>query len=274
MKKKSFFISIISALVVSSGIFIYTVVASPVSDPIFDPVTMETCPFALIDNLEFPETSPDDEIISHTGFSFLYNEDHEQSSWVAYLLTSEKTVPESDRKDNFRPDPAVKTGTATNNDYKGSGYDRGHLAPCADMCWSVVAMNESFFYSNMSPQVPSFNRGIWAKLEARVRIWAKEYDSLYIVTGPVLRDGLPVIGKKNKVSVPEYYYKVVLNYTSKEIKGIGFIMPNEKSSQPLQDFAVTIDSVQKFTGINFFYQLSEDQEECAEKTLCIPCWVW
>ena len=267
---------LISALIVGSSIFIYTLMASPtvsVSDPESDWIS-DTCMYILMENLEFPATNPEDEIISHTGYSFLYNEEHEQSSWVAYLLTTEKTKAVIVRKDCFRPDPAVKTGTATTTDYAKTGYDQGHLAPCADMCWSKTAMEESFFFSNMSPQAPSFNRGIWKKLEALVRDWAIEYDSIYIVTGPVLQDGLPVIGKKNKVSVPEYYYKVVLNYKSGEIKGIGFIMRNEKSNQPLQNFAVTIDSVQKFTGIDFFYQLSEAQQECAEKTLCIPCWSW
>jgi endonuclease G len=271
-------ILLISALIVGSSIFIYTLMASPtvsVSDPEIESVPVsDTCMYIFMENLEFPETNPKDEIISHTGYSFLYNEDHEQSSWVAYLLTTERTKAVVKRKDHFRTDPAVKTKTATNDDYLKTGYDKGHLAPCADMCWSFVTMDESFFFSNMSPQAPSFNRGIWENLEELVRDWAIEYDTLYIVTGPVLRDGLPVIGKKNKVSVPEYYYKVVLNYTSGEIKGIGFIMPNEKSNQPLQDFAVTIDSVQKFTGINFFHQLSEAQQECAEKTLCIPCWSW
>ena len=263
-------------LIVGVGICTYTiwVMSSPMPYRADTVLVSDLCHFVSIDNLEIPATQQKEEIILHTGYSFLYNEAHEQAKWVAYLLTAERTTAVVKRKDNFRPDPAVKTGTATVADYKNSGYDRGHLAPCADMCWSQTAMDESFFFSNMSPQVPSFNRGIWAKLEDLVRIWAKEYDTLYIVTWAVLQDGLPTIGQKHKVSVPEYYYKVILNYTSKDIKGIGFILPNKGSSQPLQDFAVTIDSVQNLTGINFFYQLSEAQEECAEKTLCTACWIW
>jgi endonuclease G len=243
--------------------------------------------FVFIEHLEFPATKSGDDIISHIGYSFLYNEAHEQSDWVAYLLTAERTVSVVKRKDHFRADPAVKTGTAVTADYTGSGYDRGHLAPCADMCWSAEAMDESFFFSNMSPQVPNFNQVTWEKLEELVRTWAKEYDTLYIATGPVLRKGLPSIEDmlsqsnkekykaKNRVSVPQYYYKVILCYNSKDIKGIGFIMPNEKGlDQTLQKYAVTIDSVQNFTGINFFHQLSKAQEECAEKTLCLPCWTW
>jgi endonuclease G len=279
MKKKV--ILLISAIIVSS-ICIYAFSdgegassSNPelVSDSILAPVT-DTCIFVFIENLEIPETKPEDEIISHVGYSFLYNESHEQSDWVAYLLTAERATSVVKRKDNFRPDPAVKTGTATNNDYAKTGYDKGHLAPCADMCWSRTVMDESFFFSNMTPQAPSFNRGVWKRLEDLVRTWAFEYDTLYIATGPVLRDGLPVIGKKNKVSVPEYHYKVILHYTSNDIKGIGFILPNEGSNLPLQDFAVTIDSVEIVTGINFFYQLSEAQEKCAESTFSTADWIW
>jgi len=227
--------------------------------------------YLQIDNLEIPFTKEGDEIISHTGFSLLYNEAHEQADWVAYLHTKEKTKAVVERKDHFRTDPAVKTGSATDKDYTGSGYDRGHLAPAADMLWSFQSMDDSFFYSNMSPQSPSFNRGVWSRLETLVRNWAIEYDSIYVVTGPVLRAGLPSIGP-NKVSVPEYYYKAILHYTSKDIKGIGFIVPNEGSSLPLQDFAVSIDSIQQVTGINFFSKLPDKQEKIIEETLCIPCW--
>jgi len=239
-------------------------------------VIKKTCskkPVFPIVFLEIPKTKSEDEVISHAGYSFVYNEDHEQANWVAYLLTTDRTKSVVKRKDNFRPDPAVKTGTATVKDYKGSGFDRGHLAPCADMCWSFQTMDESFFFSNMSPQVPAFNQGIWANLEALVRNWAIEYDSLFIVTGPVLREGLPYIGE-NKVSIPEYYYKVILNYTSKRIEGIGFIMANEGSKQPLQNYAVTIDSVQKFTGINFYNKLPKALEKQIEDSLCISCWNW
>jgi len=226
-----------------------------------------------LSKLEIPKTNSKDFIITHTGYTLLYNETHEQSSWVAYELTKEETNKIYERTDRFIADPQVKTGTATDKDYAGSGYDRGHLAPASDMGWSATAMAESFYYSNMSPQTPSFNRGVWKKLEELVRTWAIENNSLYIVTGPVLTSGLTKIGS-NKVSVPNYYYKVILDYTEPSIKGMGFIIPNSGSSEPLQQFAVSIDSVEKFTGIDFFPTLPNDQEELIEKTLCVKCWSW
>jgi endonuclease G, mitochondrial len=228
---------------------------------------------ATIAKLELPATRSGDAIISHSGYSLSYNETHEQANWVAYELTAEETKKVIDRTDKFLPDPSVATGSANDKDYSGSGYDRGHLAPAADMGWSSTAMAESFYYSNMSPQLPAFNRGIWKKLEELVRTWAVEYNMISIVTGPVLKPGLPSIGP-DKVSVPKYYYKVILDYEEPDIKGIGFILPNAGSVDPLQNFAVTIDSVEKVTGLDFYPALPDSQEKLIEKTLCIKCWSW
>lgn len=226
-----------------------------------------------ISHLEIPRTLSSDVIITHTGYSLLYNEPHEQASWVAYELTKEETNNQFKRTNKFIPDPKVSTETANNADYVWAGYDRGHLAPAADMGWSKVTIAESFYYSNMSPQKPSFNRGIWKKTEELVRDWAIENNSLYIVTGPVLTAGLKTIGK-NQVSVPKYYYKVILDYSQPSVKGIGFIMPNADSKESPSYFAVSIDSIEQFSGIDFFPLLPDDQERLIEQTLCIDCWTW
>lgn len=228
-----------------------------------------------IPNLELPKTGPKDELIIHTGYTLLYNETHEQATWVAYELTQAEANGTFERSDRFLVDPLVKTGTADGKDYEGCGYDRGHLAPAADMCWSEIAANESFYYSNMSPQAPSFNRGIWKRTEKLVRDWAIENGSLYIVTGPVLSNGLKTIGK-NRVSVPEYYFKVVLDYSNPDVKAIGFVIPNDslKNAHLPAHYAVSIDSVEVLTGIDFFHALPDDQEVLIERTLCIDCWSW
>jgi endonuclease G, mitochondrial len=223
--------------------------------------------------LELPNIMPDEEVITHTGFALVYSEPHEQARWVAYEITLPELQKVASRTDRFMPDPKIRTGSAEDKDYLRSGYDRGHLAPAADMAWSEEAMRESFYFSNISPQVPAFNRGIWKKLEERVRDWVVTDSALFIVTGPVLRDGLPVIGV-NKVSVPEYYFKVILVYRETKQTAIGFLIPNAGSSLPLQNFAVTVDSVQRVTGINFFHQVPDEREAVIEKELCLPCWNW
>lgn len=220
-----------------------------------------------------PKIHESDIIVEHAGYTLCYNEKHEQASWVAYELTAAKTNRVAERTNKFLSDPFVPTGSATDVDYKGSGYDRGHLAPAADMGWSVQTMAESFYYSNMSPQVPAFNRGIWKKLEEQVRDWAMENSKIEIVTGPVLQEGLNSIGP-NRVSVPLYYYKVILDYEQPEVKCIGFLMPNEALSLPLQYFSVSVDSLERLTGIDFFPSLPNTTETQLESEVCIPCWDW
>ncbi len=223
--------------------------------------------------LELPLMKGNIPIIKHLGYAFQYSEKHEQAFWVGYELTKKETEKAFERTDEFIPDPAVSTGTATVADYAKSGYDRGHLAPAADMGWSQQAMAESFYFSNMSPQEPGFNRGIWKNLEEQVRTWAKAYDSIYVVTGPVLKDGLVQLGP-NGVSIPKYYYKVILDNTGDDAKAIGFLMPNQASKEPLEKFAVSVDQVEQETGIDFFNKLPDSRENAFEKEVCIPCWTW
>ena len=224
-------------------------------------------------DLEIPKMKGNIPVINHLGYSFQYSEKHEQAFWVGYELTKSETEKSYERTDNFIPDPMVSTGTATVGDYSKSGYDRGHLAPAADMGWSAQAMSESFYFSNMSPQDPGFNRGIWKSLEEQVRTWAIVYDSIYVITGPILKEGLVQIGP-NGVSIPKYYYKVILDNVGEDAKAIGFLMPNAKSQEPLESFAVTIDQIEQETGIDFFSQLSDSRENAFEKEICVSCWTW
>ena len=194
------------------------------------------------------EKIPD--IISHQYYELLYSEEHEQPFWVKYTSTKQHILDKKyKRKNNFREDPLIKTQSATLKDYTKSGYDRGHLCPAGDMCFSETAMSESFFMSNMSPQFPSFNRGKWKALEEKVRNWTVEYDTAIIYCGGVLNDISKTIGP-NKVSVPKYYYKVV--YCPTIDNAIGFIMPNKKCELPLDAYMVTIDSVESLTNIDFY----------------------
>lgn len=226
-----------------------------------------------IPGLEIPKTVPKDLVITHTGYALSYNVNFKQAVWVAYELTENETNAVVERNDHFAPDPLLKSGSATNSDYAKTGYDKGHLAPSADMCYSAKTMNESFYLSNMSPQMPGFNRGIWKQLEEQARQWAIENKAVYIVTGGILTKGLPAIGK-NKVAVPQYFYKVILDYSEPDIKGIGFILPNESSKETLQHYAVTIDSVEKVTNIDFFYKLPDDREQMIESKIDVNQWNW
>lgn len=221
----------------------------------------------------YPKFKKKEQVIKHLGYTLCYDENYEQAKWVAYRLTAGMcNNNEEERTDDFREDKSIKTGSAIPDDYKKSGYDRGHLCPAGDMSWSPIAMSESFFMSNMSPQAPKFNRGIWKTLETQVREWAKNEEEIYIVTAGVLEKGLPTIGEKNKVAIPKYYYKIILDVKGEEKKAIAFVMPNEGSKESIFDFAVTIDSVERLTQINFFPALPDNIENNLESMLNVELW--
>lgn len=225
----------------------------------------------LTDPLEYPFFNQTTTVVIHPGFALLYNEQHEQASWVAYELTRDELAGTVSRTDKFLPDPKIETGSAINDDYRNSGYDRGHLAPAADLKWSHASMNASFFYSNMSPQLPGFNRGIWKQAEELVRKWANHYGAVYVVTGPVLSNGLPTIGPNN-VSIPEYYYKLVIDTAL--MRSAALLIPHQSSKRPLATFLVSIDSVERLTGLDFFHQLNDTFEASLEKAITPEKWIW
>ena len=203
--------------------------------------------------LYFPIDSLADQIIKHTAFSLAYSEKHEQASWVQYkLYKSNLETLQVVRNNTFRQDSKVSTGSANLKDYKKSGYDRGHIAPCADFTYSNITMLESFLMSNMSPQLPSFNRGKWKVLESRVREYALRYDSLLIITGPVLYsiNNHLTIGENN-VTIPEFYFKIIFDL--KEFTSVSYLMPNIKIENDIDDYIVSIDSIESVTKIDFFY---------------------
>lgn len=220
----------------------------------------------------WPAYKADEAIIERPYYTLRYNEDHEQAMWVTYKLSADSLKQEkSKRKDNFRKDPRVRTGSAELSDYKGNGYDRGHLAPAADFSYDEFALSQTFYMSNMSPQAPSFNRGVWKKLEERVRDWSMENSELYVVTGPILNKKFKTIGD-NQVSIPEYYYKIVLDIKKPEIKAIAFMMKNEKSSASLDSFVVSIDQIEKLTGLDFFPSMPDELENILESEVNTSQW--
>jgi endonuclease G, mitochondrial len=221
--------------------------------------------------LEIPESRFNDEVVRHAAYTLGYSEANEQARWVAYELTSAEVAGNVKRKDNFRPDPSVSTGSATLSDYRGSGYDRGHLAPAADMKLNGTYMSESFFMSNMSPQVAGFNRGIWKNLEEVVRKMALGSGAVYVVTGPIFSQSRGSIGS-NKVTIPGYYYKVILDYREPSMKAIGFILPNKASTSSLSFYATSVDAVEERTGLDFFALLPYEVESHLESNFSYTDW--
>lgn len=221
----------------------------------------------------YPATHTTDTILSYSAFDLGYSEKYEQAAWVAYVLTREEVLTNIvERNDHFRPDSLIRTGSADLSDYRGSGYDRGHMVPAGDLNWSERAMDESFLLSNMSPQDPSFNRGIWRRLEEKVRQWAIEKDSLYVITGPVLNSMEEVIGE-NEVGVPEYYFKVLVDLSPPDHEMAAFLLPNRGSSSDPAQYAISVDSLESVTGYDFFaYAPDQHIIEWLEATLMTENW--
>lgn len=203
--------------------------------------------------------------VHHTAYSLGYSEAHEQACWVQHkVVRSQLEGGRYERTDDFRSDPRVATGSASPAAYKGSGYDRGHLAPAADFAWSATAMSESFFMSNMSPQVPALNRGIWARLEDAVRDWAREADTLWVISGPVLEPNLPEL--PSGVAIPRAFWKVVYDPTPVPTCA-AFLMPQAGYSGSYWDFAVSVDVIEARSGIDLLHGLPDEVEDALERSV-------
>ena len=206
----------------------------------------------------FP-TSTTGQIVHHKYYSLSYNELYEQAEWVAYELKNEHLTYNNYKRPYFEKDKKVITGSAGYKNYKNSGYDKGHLVPAGDRKFSKEAFNETFLTSNVTPQNRKFNSGIWNRLEQKTRYWSSKYNHLYVITGGILEPDLKTIGREN-VAVPNYFYKILLDYTEPEIKAIAFLIPNKNSNIPLYKFVVSIDEIEEKTKIDFFSKLPDSIE--------------
>ena len=209
-------------------------------------------------------------VCQYSGFTSYFNPKTHIPNCVAYEIIESETTGDEPRKKSFEADHTID-GCAESSDYRNSGYDRGHMAPAADMKWSKVAMEESFLMTNICPQVKSLNSGIWHRLEQRVREWAARDSSIIVVCGPIFTPGKPVeqIGEIG-VAVPHRFFKAL--YAPGRNIGIAFIFDNDKVKGELRKYAVTIDSVERETGLDLFYNLPDDIENEVENQCNYKLW--
>ena len=222
-----------------------------------------------------------EQIIEHKGFVASYNAVTLNPNWVAYELTKEEASgQEASRTDKFTPDPAVKGVISDTHDYTGSGYDRGHMAPAADMKWDKDAMAESFYMTNICPQDRELNGGAWLELEQKCRYWAKKYGSLYIVTGPYYlnTEEFNVIGD-NEVAVPDAFFKAVCQCRNGRWVGVAFVLPNNRmaNNTDLLTNACPIVAVEYLTKLNIFANFDAEtaaavKNEVNDEDWIIPNW--
>lgn len=204
------------------------------------------------------------QLIEHTGFTLQYDADFKTPQWVSWELTAEETQGSVPREDTFRPDPKVRGAKAYHKDYSNSGYDRGHIAPAADMKWSAQAMEESFYTSNICPQNRNLNRGDWKDLEELTREWAVRTGRVSVTAGPIYRSSSPSRIGNNRVGVPDAFYKILLTNYPESPVAYAFIFENEVGSRPLRSYLRTVDEVEEETKIDFFSSLPEEVEKRIE----------
>lgn len=255
---------------------------------------------AEISNIEIPAkiANRSEQIIRHTGYTVSYNADWKIPNWVAYELTQTEVEGTFPRYKTFMPDPEVPSHlSATTYDYTKSGFDRGHMAPAADMKWSEQAMKESFYLSNVCPQNHNLNGGIWKSLEEQVRDLAAQKGAIYVVCGPMVSQNPPTIGE-NKVAVPEAFFKVLLQKKDDGYEAIAFVFKNvfdkpneqnrtsssyavakkralernESGRRPLSTYALSVEELQTLTGIDFFPTLPDDIEKEVESRVDFSQW--
>ncbi|WP_322619052.1 DNA/RNA non-specific endonuclease [Vibrio parahaemolyticus] len=215
-------------------------------------------------------SSNSDQFLCRDGYAVGYNYNTKNADWVAYHITAESVNITNKRSNAFQEDTEMPDyARSTLADYKGSGYDRGHLAPSATMDFTQESMKQSFLMSNMSPQLPGFNRVGWRVLEEHVRDLANEYNELYVVTGPIYQGNEGTIG--NGVVIPSAFYKVILDPSFDE--AIAFIVPHrDVSSSELTNFITTIDEVERQTRLDFFAQTPDSIEDNMESEKWEEMW--
>lgn len=223
-----------------------------------------------LDFARVPEGMPE-QIVEYEGFRVSFNKSNRTPNWVGWELLGSETEGTVKRSDKFWQDTDVE-GCPSHADYKGSGYDRGHLCPAADQKWSIKAMDDCFSMANMAPQDHALNAGAWATLEDKERAWAKRDSAIVIIAGPIYENNDTKRIGACGVRVPGAFYKVIIAPYLKEPRGIGFVYPNMSSPGNMANYAMPIDEVEKITGIDFFCNLPDDLEWKIESQTSFKEW--
>lgn len=211
-------------------------------------------------------------ILRRKGYTASYNPATRLPNWVAWHLTAAHTDGKAKRKDHaFHEDTDVPEPRVDTYDYMRSGYDRGHMCPAGDNKWDALAMEQSFLMTNICPQDHRLNIGDWNNLETQCRQWAKEFGGIYIVCGPILYKGKHKTIGKNKVVVPEAFFKVILRM-GKTPQAIGFIYRNNDKRHPWGDYVNSVDEVERITGFDFFPTLPDKVEQKVESSYDAEAW--
>lgn len=230
------------------------------------------CSFCLAAAVEYIPQESKISQVSHKYFSLGYREEFEQAAWTHYLFKKKYLSGQVSRSNRFKEDPYVLTDSAKPEEYYYSGFDRGHLVPAGDMKISTDAMRESFYMSNISPQKSYFNRSIWRSLEYRVRSWVRQKGDLHVFTGPIFSKK-PEYIRGTSIAIPSGFYKIILQETKSSFRAIAFYLPHQRINESIDQFVVTIDEIEKKSGIDFLSELPDKVENELESKIITNGWL-
>lgn len=229
----------------------------------------------VLNHVEIPTTkeSCKSQLISHFAYTVDYNPDWYIPNWVAYVLTREHTTGNYKRLNSFSPDPNISDPVLHEDYTNNSGkYDRGHMAPAADMKWSSQAMSESFYTSNICPQNSNLNREDWNDIEELVRDYARTYDSIYVVCGPIVDAEHQTMGRYHEIAIPSAFFKAIARKSGGDWYALGFICSNTSGSKPIMTYTVSIDEIESRTGHDLFSALPDNIEAKMEGAVNLENW--
>lgn len=225
----------------------------------------------LKSQFEYPVVKVDDSLCLYNDFLLSFNCDKKLANWVAYTLTKSELIRDTRRSNIFKKDPDLRCIQGMDDDYRNSGIDRGHLAPSADFTFSKFSNQHTFFFTNISPQKPEFNRGIWKKLEEETRAMCVFYDSVSVVSGPVFSDKDSLLGV-TRLPIPKKYFKVLMVHAGDKSEMAAFLIPNEKSILPFTTYLLSIDSLETLLQMDFFPMMDDAKENKLEASFNLDFW--
>ena len=207
--------------------------------------------------------------IKYTGYEVSYNYKYKIPNWVKYELTDVETDgPNARNGKKFRPDPNIMVPQAVDNDYRNSGWSRGHMAPAADFKWSDQAMWDTFYFTNCCPQNQSLNAGQWSTLEKKTREAAKKYGWVNVVSGPLVGDNIYGSIGENRVVVPDAFFKALQT----KDQAIAFVMYNREDNENMQRCAMSVDKLEELIGLDLFSELDDEVEDKLEASYVLRYW--
>jgi endonuclease G len=235
----------------------------------------------------YPVSAQPLQTIQHAAYAMGFDCNYKMPAWTFHVVIPDITFGNVSRSNDFRVDSSASCGSSVEQDYfirkqnedgtfshDGFGFDRGHLIPSADFKWSPIGLSETYFYSNMSPQRPQFNRESWAEVEGLVRKMVEaEKKNLYVLTAPILSGALKTVERSvHQLKIPDWHYKIVADLSEETPRGMAFLMPNRKCEYRPSHYVVSIDSIEKLTGLDFFPNLTDSLERKIESFADFTAW--